>query len=192
MVTESIKDFIFALNKLDDCVELTINKLSVDGNILMVDLNDLYSLPNLEKLSLCDMTIGEKDLLILESLKKLKVLKLYNCDFSNNDLFSYFNHLAIEELVIDNTEINFTLINKHFNKVIVKNVKNIYNTNCDILDVSKAIMVDFNNLKIEKYKKLFVSKTQYLKNKHLFEINKGNTNIIVMNDFYDEIGDTYE
>ena len=67
MVTESIRDFVFALNNLDDCVELTINKLSVDGNVLVVDLNDLYSFPNLENLSLCDMTIGERDLLILES-----------------------------------------------------------------------------------------------------------------------------
>ena len=188
MVTESIKDYAFALNSLDDCKELTVNKLDIDGNILSVDLNDLYNFKNLKSLSLCNMTIGENDLLILKSLNNLKTLKLYNCDFSNNDLFNYFNDLTIDELVLDNTEINFNLIKKHFKNVIVKNISNIYNINADCLNISKSLIVDFNNLKTNEYKKLIVNKNQYLKNQQLLK----NSNIEVVNEYYDEVGDIYE
>lgn len=192
MITESIKDYVYSLENPNECRELTINKLSITGEILAVDLNDLYNFPNLESLSLCNMTIGENDLLILESLEYLKVLKLYNCDFSNNNLYIYFNKLSIEELVLDNTEIDFNLIKKKFNKVTLKNVVNIYGVDCNELDISKAITVDFQKLSIEKYVRLIISKSQYLTNKNILTVNGNNIQLVVKSDYYDEIEDVYE
>lgn len=190
MITESIKDYVFSLNNLEDCTELTINKLGIDGNILAVDLNDLNNFPNLESLSLCNMTIGEKDFLILESLVNLKTLKLYNCDFSNENLISFFNNLSIENLLLDSTEVNFSKIKKYFNKIVLKNVENIHGVECESLDISKAKLVDFNKLNIENYINLTVSKTQYMENKEI--LKSYNNNLTIMNDFYDEVGDIDE
>lgn len=192
MITESIKDYVYSLENQNECRELTINKLSIIGEVLVVDLNDLYNFPNLENLSLCNMTIGENDLLILKSLENLKVLKLYNCDFSNNNLYLYFNILSIEELVIDNTELDFSVIKKKFNKATLKNVVNIYGIDCNELDISKATSVDFQKINFEKYTKLIISKSQYLTNKNILSVNKNNIQIVVKNDYYDEIEDIYE
>lgn len=188
MITQSIKDYVFSLKNIDECTELTINKLDIDGEILTVDLNDLYKFPNLENLSLCNMTIGENDMIILSSLHKLKTLKLYNCDFSNNNLYLYFNNLSIDELFIDNTEIDFNLIKKKFDKVTARNVVQIYNINCNELNISKAISVDFKRIEMEKYNKITISKSQYLNNRNLFE-NNIDVELSVVDDYYNEIGD---
>lgn len=191
MNTKSIEEYIYSLDNPKECKELTINKLSIIGEIQTVDLNDLYNFPNLESLSLCNMTIGEKDLLILESIKTLKTLKLYNCDFSNDNLYAYFNNIEIEELVIDNTEIDFSLIDKKYNIVVARDVSNVYGISCDELNVSKANNVDFQKLEIEKYNKLVISESQYSSQKELFKASNG-IEILIKSDFYDEIGDIYE
>lgn len=188
MITQSIKDYVFSLKNIDECAELTINRLDIDGEILAVDLNDLYKFPNLEGLSLCNLTIGENDMIILHSLPKLKTLKLYNCDFSNNNLYLYFNNSSIDELFIDNTEIDFNLIKKKFDKVTARNVVQIYDINCNELNISKAISVDFKRIEIEKYNKITISKSQYLNNKNLFE-NNSDVELSVVDDYYNEIGD---
>ncbi len=188
MNTQSIKDYVYSLKNIDECTELTINKIDIDGEILAVDLNDLYKFPNLNSLSLCNMTIGENDMMILSSLPKLKTLKLYNCDFSNNDLYFYFNNLSIDELFIDNTEINFNLIKKKFDMVTARNVIQIYNINCNELNISKADSVDFERIEIKKYNKITVSKSQYLHNKTLFKNNNG-VEISVVDEYYNVIGD---
>lgn len=188
MITQSIKDYVFSLKNIDECAELTINRLDIDGEILAVDLNDLYKFPNLEGLSLCNLTIGENDMIILHSLPKLKTLKLYNCDFSNNNLYLYFNNLSIDELLIDNTEIDFNLIKKKFDKVTARNVVQIYDINCNELNISKAISVDFKRIEMEKYNKITISKSQYLNNKNLFE-NNSDVELSVVDDYYNEIGD---
>lgn len=188
MITQSIKNYVFSLKNIDECAELTINRLDIDGEILAVDLNDLYKFPNLEGLSLCNLTIGENDMIILHSLPKLKTLKLYNCDFSNNNLYLYFNNSSIDELFIDNTEIDFNLIKKKFDKVTARNVVQIYDINCNELNISKAISVDFKRIEIEKYNKITISKSQYLNNKNLFE-NNSDVELSVVDDYYNEIGD---
>lgn len=188
MITQSIKDYVFSLKNIDECAELTINRLDIDGEILAVDLNDLYKFPNLEGLSLCNLTIGENDMIILHSLPKLKTLKLYNCDFSNNNLYLYFNNSSIDELFIDNTEIDFNLIKKKFDKVTARNVVQIYDINCNELNISKAISVDFKRIEMEKYNKITISKSQYLNNKNLFE-NNSDVELSVVDDYYNEIGD---
>ena len=38
-------------------------------------------------------------------ISSLKTLKLYHCDFSNNNFYLYFNNLSIDELFIDNTDV---------------------------------------------------------------------------------------
>lgn len=192
MNTKSIEEYIYSLENPKECKELTINKLSITGEVQTVDLNDLYNFPKLESLSLCNMTFGENDLLILGKLENLKVLKLYNCDFSNDNLYAYFNNIEIEELVIDNTEMNFNAIKKKYNKVIAKNVANIYDINCNELDISKAITVDFQKLYFEKYEKLIVNKFQYLSQKNIFIEYKNNIELVVKDDYYDEMGDIYE
>lgn len=192
MNTKSIEEYIYSLENPKECKELTINKLSITGEVQTVDLNDLYNFPKLESLSLCNMTFGENDLLILGKLENLKVLKLYNCDFSNDNLCAYFNSIEIEELVIDNTEMNFNAIKKKYNKVIAKNVANIYDINCNELDISKAIAVDFQKLYFEKYEKLIVNKFQYLSQKNIFIEYKNNIELVVKDDYYDEMGDIYE
>ena len=188
MITQSIKDYVFSLKNIDECAELTINRLDIDGEILAVDLNDLYKFPNLEGLSLCNLTIGENDIIILHLLNKLKTLKLYNCDFSNNTLYIYFNNFSIDELFIDNTEIDFNLIKKKFDKVTARNVVQIYDINCNELNISKAISVDFKRIEMEKYNKITISKSQYLNNKNLFE-NNSDVELSVVDDYYNEIGD---
>lgn len=192
MNTKSIEEYIYSLENPKECKELTINKLSITGEVQTVDLNDLYNFPKLESLSLCNMTFGENDLLILGKLENLKVLKLYNCDFSNDNLYAYFNSIEIEELVIDNTEMNFNAIKKKYNKVIAKNVANIYDINCNELDISKAITVDFQKLYFEKYEKLIINKFQYLSQKNIFIEYKNNIELVVKDDYYDEMGDIYE
>lgn len=192
MNTKSIEEYIYSLENPKDCKELTINKLSITGEIQTIDLNDLYNFQKLERLSLCNMTIGENDLLILEKLENLKVLKLYNCDFSNDNLYAYFNSIDIEELVIDNTEINFNSIKKKYNKVIAKNVAHVYDINCIELDISKATTVDFQKLEFEKYEKLIVSKSQYSSQKNIFTEYKNKIELVVKDDYYDELGDLYE
>lgn len=192
MNTKSIEEYIYSLENPKDCKELTINKLSITGEIQTVDLNDLYNFQKLESLSLCNMTIGENDLLILEKLENLKVLKLYNCDFSNDNLYAYFNSIDIEELVIDNTEINFNSIKKKYNKVIAKNVAHVYDIDCIELDISKATTVDFQKLEFEKYEKLIVSKSQYSSQKNIFTEYKNKIELVVKDDYYDELGDLYE
>lgn len=192
MNTKSIEEYIYSLENPKDCKELTINKLSITGKIQTVDLNDLYNFQKLERLSLCNMTIGENDLLILEKLENLKVLKLYNCDFSNDNLYAYFNSIDIEELVIDNTEINFNSIKKKYNKVIAKNVAHVYDIDCIELDISKATTVDFQKLEFEKYEKLIVSKSQYSSQKNIFTEYKNKIELVVKDDYYDELGDLYE
>ncbi len=192
MNTKSIEEYIYSLENPKDCKELTINKLSITGEIQTVDLNDLYNFQKLERLSLCNMTIGENDLLILEKLENLKVLKLYNCDFSNDNLYAYFNSIDIEELVIDNTEINFNSIKKKYNKVIAKNVAHVYDIDCIELDISKATTVDFQKLEFEKYEKLIVSKSQYSSQKNIFTEYKNKIELVVKDDYYDELGDLYE
>lgn len=191
MNTKSIEEYIYSLENPKECNELTINKLSITGEIQTVDLNDLYNFPKLESLSLCNMTIGENDLLILESIKTLKALKLYNCDFSNDNLYAYLNNIEIEELVIDNTEIDFSLIDKKYNIVVARDVSNVYGISCDELNVSKANNVDFQKLEIEKYNKLIISESQYSSQKELFKASNG-IEILIKSDFYDEIGDIYE
>lgn len=191
MNTKSIEEYIYSLDNPKECKELTINKLSITGEIQTVDLNDLYNFPNLESLSLCNMTIGEQDLLILESIKTLKALKLYNCDFSNDNLYAYFNNIEIEELVIDNTEIDFSLIDKKYNIVVARDVSNVYGISCNELNISKANNVDFQKLEIEKYNKLVISESQYSSQKELFKASNG-IEILIKSDFYDEIGDIYE
>lgn len=192
MNTKSVEEYIYSLENPKECKELTINKLSITGEVQTIDLNDLYNFPKLEILSLCNMTIGENDLLILGKLENLKVLKLYSCDFSNDNLYAYFNSIEIEELVIDNTEMNFSTIKKKYNKVIAKNVANIYDINCNELDISKAITVDFHKLHFEKYEKLIVSKSQYLSQKNIFVEYKNNIELVVKDGYYDEMGDIYE
>ncbi len=192
MNTKSIEEYIYSLENPKDCKELTINKLSITGEIQTIDLNDLYNFQKLERLSLCNMTIGENDLLILEKLENLKVLKLYNCDFSNDNLYAYFNSIDIEELVIDNTEINFNSIKKKYNKVIAKNVAHVYDIDCIELDISKATTVDFQKLEFEKYEKLIVSKSQYSSQKKIFTEYKNKIELVVKDDYYDELGDLYE
>ena len=192
MNTKSIEEYIYSLENPKNCKELTINKLSITGEIQTVDLNDLYNFQKLERLSLCNMTIGENDLLILEKLENLKVLKLYNCDFSNDNLYAYFNSIDIEELVIDNTEINFNSIKKKYNKVIAKNVAHVYDIDCIELDISKATTVDFQKLEFEKYEKLIVSKSQYSSQKNIFTEYKNKIELVVKDDYYDELGDLYE
>lgn len=192
MNTKSIEEYIYSLENSKDCKELTINKLSITGEIQTIDLNDLYNFQKLERLSLCNMTIGENDLLILEKLENLKVLKLYNCDFSNDNLYAYFNSIDIEELVIDNTEINFNSIKKKYNKVIAKNVAHVYDIDCIELDISKATTVDFQKLEFEKYEKLIVSKSQYSSQKNIFTEYKNKIELVVKDDYYDELGDLYE
>ena len=192
MNTKSIEEYIYSLENPKDCKELTINKLSITGEIQTVDLNDLYNFQKLERLSLCNMTIGENDLLFLEKLENLKVLKLYNCDFSNDNLYAYFNSIDIEELVIDNTEINFNSIKKKYNKVIAKNVAHVYDIDCIELDISEATTVDFQKLEFEKYEKLIVSKSQYSSQKNIFTEYKNKIELVVKDDYYDELGDLYE
>ena len=192
MNTKSIEEYIYSLENPKDCKELTINKLSITGEIQTIDLNDLYNFQKLERLSLCNMTIGENDLLILEKLENLKVLKLYNCDFSIDNLYAYFNSIDIEELVIDNTEINFNSIKKKYNKVIAKNVAHVYDIDCIELDISKATTVDFQKLEFEKYEKLIVSKSQYSSQKKIFTEYKNKIELVVKDDYYDELGDLYE
>ena len=43
MNTKSIEEYIYSLENPKDCKELTINKLSITGEIQTVDLNDLYN-----------------------------------------------------------------------------------------------------------------------------------------------------
>lgn len=191
MITESIIQYVESMESLDECTELTVNKFDISGNLLFVDLNDLKNFKNLEKLSLCNLVLDFEDLFVISSLDKLHSLALYNCELNDDSLAEFINKTNIEELLLDNTKINFNLIDKCLEKVIIKNLKINNNINCNVLDVSQAL-VDFNSFVFGKCSTLILSRSQFDSNEELLKLYIGKKHIIVKSDFYDSVEVEYE
>ena len=67
----------------------------------------------------------------------------------------------------------------------------------DAEKISEAIKTHLNpipefKLYFEKYEKLIVNKFQYLSQKNIFIEYKNNIELVVKDDYYDEMGDIYE
>ena len=174
--TESIKkDLEIQLNKTIDeiCSEellqikkLTINRVGFGDRFQQLNYEEVDLFENLEEITLFNCMIN--DLLIENILKlnKLKILKIYNCDFV--DLTeNMFNNLHIEELTISNCIGLRNVIIKYLIYLELKNIEmNFWIKNVGILNLSKLnTKIRVGN--IENVKKIIISKENYNDKKYI-------------------------
>lgn len=188
MKTESIIEYVNAIDDYNNITELNINRFNILGEILCVDLNDLEYFPRLSKLSLFSLSLDDKDLQKIASLNNLEVLELYNCDISIDGFFYLFNDMKCSNLLLDNSYVDFSKINIRYNKIILRNIVGINNFKCDVLDISKT---DFDIMNLPNdLKTLIISKTQYDMYEEFFKSKK--IHLVVKSDEYDEVVAEYE
>ena len=175
--TKSIKDNVeIQLNKsIQDVNEnellnikvMTLDQLEYDGDVNLVDYDEIMYFINLEELNVFNCMINEKLLNNILKLEKLRILNIYDSDFVDyiNDSFSKMN---IENLTLNNC------LGISINEL----------SNLKYLDI-KNINIDFN---INNVETLNVSNS---KNK-LKELNLNNVkNIIISRNNYDNETDLY-
>lgn len=175
--TKSIKDNVeIQLNKsIQDVNEnellnikvMTLDQLEYDGDVNLVDYDEIMYFINLEELNVFNCMINEKLLNNILKLEKLRILNIYDSDFVDyiNDSFSKMN---IENLTLNNC------LGISINEL----------SNLKYLDI-KNINIDFN---INNVETLNISNS---KNK-LKELNLNNVkNIIISRNNYDNETDLY-
>ena len=175
--TKSIKDNVeIQLNKsIQDVNEnellnikvMTLDQLEYDGDVNLVDYDEIMYFINLEELNVFNCMINEKLLNNILKLEKLRILNIYDSDFVDyiNDSFSKMN---IENLTLNNC------LGISINEL----------SNLKYLDI-KNINIDFN---INNVETLIISNS---KNK-LKELNLNNVkNIIISRNNYDNETDLH-
>ena len=91
MKTDSIIEYMSAVSDYNSITELNINKFDIVGEIQNVDLNDLEYFPNLQKLTLSNLTLDDDDLTNISKLNNLEVLELFNCEIFVDGFNYLFN-----------------------------------------------------------------------------------------------------
>ena len=175
--TKSIKDNVeIQLNKsIQDVNEnellnikvMTLDQLEYDGDVNLVDYDEIMYFINLEELNVFNCMINEKLLNNILKLEKLRILNIYDSDFVDyiNDSFSKMN---IENLTLNNC------LGISINEL----------SNLKYLDI-KNINIDFNINNVEKLN-VYNSKNK------LKELNLNNVkNIIISRNNYDNETDLH-
>ena len=184
MKTESIISYLETFKGTkEEVLELTINRFNIVGEIAEVDLIDLLNFPNLESLILINLTLSDKEIMVLTKLNNLTKLNLINCEI----ICSYIptELLKIKTLVLDNSNFEEYINNSLFVNLesfidLVK-CKNII-TNTLKIDKSDINILDFN---LNPIKHLIISEKQYKDNLGL--LNNLKIKLTVKANDYDKV-----
>lgn len=184
MKTESIISYLETFKGTkEEVLELTINRFNIVGEIAEVDLMDLLNFPNLESLILINLTLSDKEIMVLTKLNNLTKLNLINCEI----ICSYIptELLKIKNLVLDNSNFEEYINNTTLEYLEIKNMnikcKNII-TNTLKIDKSDINILDFN---LNPIKHLIISEKQYKNNLGL--LNNLKIKLTVKANDYDKV-----
>lgn len=184
MKTESIISYLETFKGTkEEVLELTINRFNIVGEIAEVDLIDLLNFPNLESLILINLTLSDKEIMVLTKLNNLTKLNLINCEI----ICSYIptELLKIKNLVLDNSNFEEYIDNSILEYLEIKNMnikcKNII-TNTLKIDKSDINILDFN---LNPIKHLIISEKQYKNNLGL--LNSLKIKLTVKANDYDKV-----
>ena len=191
MKTKSIIEYLKCFNgSKEDVKDLTINHFNIDKTIEEVDLKDLLNFPNLEKLTLINLTLDDESLMILTKLNNLTKLNLINCEVLIKK--DYKELLKITRLFLDNTYFEEYITNNPLEYLELKNIIiNCENIKTNILVINKSNInvnkIDFNNINT-----LIISKKQIEENKEFLLKNKLNVHLTIKDDKFDEVLNEYD
>lgn len=186
MYTNSIIEYMKAINEFNEVKELLIDRFDIEGSIVDVDFNDLLKFPSLHALTLLNLYITYKDFQIICSIKTLNSIEFINCELDDG-IYSLINFLKLNALSFDGTILDLKNVDLSNCNLTIKNQKfDLYNKAIKSLNISKAVII-MNKQEPIMTEELIVSQTQYNKNKEYFDRYIGQTRIIVKNDRYDDV-----
>lgn len=165
------------LKRIDTIV---INRMDYDGSLLNVDFGDLLFFPKLFGLTINGCIIDSFVISVLIKIPSLKKLVLYDCEIIE-DIYTQFNDLDLNELIINNTNLNISLINKDLKKLTVEDTSfNSFSFFVNVLDVRFCHDLDPQELLLCKFNEAIISYDLYINNKELFETS--NRMLTIMED----------
>lgn len=165
------------LKRIDTIV---VNRMDYDGSILNVDFNDLKSFVDLFSLTINGCIIDNSVFSVLKELPNLKKLVLYDCDIIEN-IYSQFNELKLKELIINNSNIDISLVDLNINRLTLEGVEfKPFKFSVNTLDVRFCDIYDAQQLLSCKFNETIISFKLYDANKELFD--NSNRVITVMED----------
>ncbi len=186
--TKCIKDNVeIQLNKsIQDVSEndllniklMTLDQIEYDGDVNLVDYDEIMYFKNLEELNVFNCMINEKLLNNILKLEKLKILNIYDSDFVDyiNDSFS---KMSLEKITFNNclgVSIN-ELINLKY--LDIKNINIDFNiNNVETLNISNS-KNKLKELNLNNVKNIIISKNNYYNETDLFTFK---SNIIIVDD----------
>jgi len=188
IMTVSIRDDIeIQLNKSIEEVsnndllkikKITLNRLGYGDEVKNVNYNEVSLFKNLEELNVFNCMINEDFVRSIMGLKKIKILKLYNCDFVDY-VSRVLNVFDLEELVINNCiGIEDVKIEK-LKYLELKNVKMSFPIiNVGVLNVSN-INEKINLGVLKNIGKIIISEKDYNNYK---DVSKVCSNVTIVND----------
>lgn len=157
--------------ELEKIKKLKVNKISLSGEILKVNYEELLNFPNLETLYFENCTLDFLAMSILTKLNKLKKLYLINCEILD-DNSKLLANLNLENLVIDHTVLNFNnlpilkALNITLARIDMPNIK-IITENLDIANVTYQSIDFLNNIIASTIK---VPYQMYIQNENVFNL----------------------
>lgn len=165
------------LKRIDTIV---INRMDYDGSILDVDFNDLLSFPKLFGLTINGCIIDNTVIEILTKIPTLKKLVLYDCEIIE-DIYMQFNSLNLNELTINNTNLDISLINNDLKRLTVEDTTfKTFSFFVNILDVRFCHDLNPDKLLSCKFDEAIIPFELYDNNKELFDYS--NRMLTVMKD----------
>jgi len=181
MKTESIQSLLNAMygpqeeytsEQLEVIDTLNINRFDVSGEIIPIVPEELLKFPQLKSLSLQQCVIADNFIKVLNQLKNLESLSLYQCEFME-DASSIFQLPLLKNILIESTEIPASYLNNSMiNSLVLSNIEvnediHFY---VDYLDIRRAIIHNWNFLN-NKIGLLVVSNIQYHESSELQNYN---------------------
>lgn len=189
IITESLKDDLeIQLNKQIDNItkedlleikKITINRLGYGEKFQEINYDEIVYFENLEELNIFNCMINKKLMDNIATLKKLKILNIYNSDFIDY-ISEMFSSLNLERLTISNCLglCNITL--KDLKYLELKNIKNsgLLIKDIDTLNIANT-EINIRTLSLANVKKIIISEMNYDDN---IKYDNFNSKIIIVND----------
>ena len=186
--TKSIKDNVeIQLNKsIQDVNEnellnikvMTLDQLEYDGDVNLVDYDEIMYFINLEELNVFNCMINEKLLNNILKLEKLRILNIYDSDFVDyiNDSFS---KMSLEKLTLSNC-LGVSIIELNNLKYLdIKNINIDFNiSNVETLNISNS-KNKLKELNLNNVKNIIISRNNYDNETDLYIFK---SNIIIVDD----------
>ena len=191
MKTKSIIEYLEYFNgTTEEVTELTINRFNIIGDIEEVDLIDLLNFPNLESLTLINLILDDKELIVLANLNKLNTITLINCEIVSSTTYKEF--LNLKDITIDNSNFEYYINDQELGRLCIKNMNiNCQNIITNTLEIDKS-NIDLKTINFSNVNNLIISKTQFENNKEFLFSNKLNTHLIIKDDIFDGVIAEYE